>query len=161
MIAINMVYRSWQNDVTKRTYCNVICIIALQPLQLLFVTVNGRHGRPFHSRTETPWDPLQKTLQRTTTLQIAVCRTKAVSTPESDESNVSNAGGRCRVYCRLYARYVDTCVLEHDGFGGGGVMVWGVITDNFNSCWTEPSLPRGMLTKCLVCCSTINAGSHI
>lgn len=105
----------------------------------------GRHGRPFHPRTDSRLMKRHeirsrrpnKGLQRYR-LQCAglkpIQRQNWTQVVFSDESNVSNAGGRCRVYCRLYARYVDTCVLEHDGFGGGGVMVWGVITDNFNSC---------------------------
>lgn len=53
----------------------------------------------------------------------------------SDESrfNLSNADGRIRVYRRRHERYVDNCVLEHNRYGGGSVMVWGAINHRFKS----------------------------
>ena len=32
--------------------------------------------------------------------------------------------GRSRMYRRHNERYATNCVLEHDRFGGGGVVVW-------------------------------------
>ncbi len=48
----------------------------------------------------------------------------------SDESkfNVSNADGRKLVYRRRGERYADCCVLEHNGWGEGSVMVWAGIS---------------------------------
>lgn len=48
----------------------------------------------------------------------------------SDESkfNVSEADGRKRVWRRRGERYDDNCVIEHNRWGGGGVMVWGGIS---------------------------------
>ena len=53
----------------------------------------------------------------------------------SDESrfNLSHADGRQRVYRRRKERYAENCVIQHDKFGGGGVMVWGAINHNFRS----------------------------
>ena len=53
----------------------------------------------------------------------------------SDESrfNLSNADGHIRIYRRRYERYADNCVMEHNRFGGGGVMVWASINHNFKS----------------------------
>ena len=55
----------------------------------------------------------------------------------SDESrfNLSLADGRVRIYRRQYERFADNCVLEHNRFGGGGVMVWAAINHTF-----EPEL---------------------
>ena len=46
----------------------------------------------------------------------------------SDESrfNLFNADGRVRVYRRRNERYADNCVIEHERYGGGSVMVWGL-----------------------------------
>ena len=53
----------------------------------------------------------------------------------SDESRFSlhRADGRKRVYWRKGERYADACVIEHDRFGGGSVMVWGSIAYGFKS----------------------------
>ena len=53
----------------------------------------------------------------------------------SDESrfNLSQADGRQRVYRRRGERYAANCVVQHDKFGGGGVMVWVAINHNFIS----------------------------
>lgn len=53
----------------------------------------------------------------------------------SDESRfrVSRADGRVRLYRRLGERYNANCVFEHDRFGGGSVMVWGAINEDFRS----------------------------
>lgn len=50
----------------------------------------------------------------------------------TDESRftVRHADGRTRVYRRVHERYTDPCVLRHDRFGGGSVMVWGGIATN-------------------------------
>ena len=47
----------------------------------------------------------------------------------SDESrfNLFRADGRQRVYRRRGERHSDVCVRQVDRFGGGSVMVWGVI----------------------------------
>lgn len=53
----------------------------------------------------------------------------------SDEShfNLSCADRRVRVYHRQNERYTRNCVLEHDRFGGGGVMVWATINHTFRT----------------------------
>lgn len=53
----------------------------------------------------------------------------------SDESrfNVSFADGRVRIYRRRNERYANNCVLEHDRFGGGSVMVWAAINHTFKT----------------------------
>ena len=53
----------------------------------------------------------------------------------SDESkfNLSHADGRLRIYRRRHERFAANCVIQHDRFGGGGVMVWGAINHNFKS----------------------------
>ena len=53
----------------------------------------------------------------------------------SDESrfNLSNADGRIRVYRRRHERYANNCVLQHNRYGGGGVMVWAAINHRFKS----------------------------
>jgi len=53
----------------------------------------------------------------------------------SDESrfNLWNADGRIRVYRRRHERYANNCVLEHNRYGGGGVMVWAAINHRFKS----------------------------
>ena len=50
----------------------------------------------------------------------------------TDESRFTlrHADGRVRVYRRSGERYSDPCVLRHDRFGGGSVMVWGGIARN-------------------------------
>ena len=47
----------------------------------------------------------------------------------SDESrfNRSHRDGRIRVFRRRGERFADNCLIERDRFGGGSVMVWGVI----------------------------------
>ena len=47
----------------------------------------------------------------------------------SDESrfNLNHHGGRIRVFRRRGERFADKCLIERDRFGGGSVMVWGVI----------------------------------
>ena len=63
----------------------------------------------------------------------------------SDESrfNLSNADGRIRIYRRRHERYADNCVLEHNRFRGGGVMVWAAINHTFKS---ELVIVNGNLT---------------
>ena len=53
----------------------------------------------------------------------------------TDESkfNVSNADGRQRIYRRRNERYADCCVVEHNRFGGGSVMVWAGISADFKT----------------------------
>ena len=53
----------------------------------------------------------------------------------SDESrfNLYHTDGRQRVYRRRGERFCDNTVIEHDRFGGGGVMVWGAINHNLRS----------------------------
>ena len=53
----------------------------------------------------------------------------------SDESrfNLYHTDGRQRVYRRRGERFCDNTVIQHDRFGGGGVMVWGAINHNFKS----------------------------
>ena len=53
----------------------------------------------------------------------------------SDESRFSlhRADGRKRVYRRKGERYADACVIEHDRFGGGSVMVSESIAYGFKS----------------------------
>lgn len=48
----------------------------------------------------------------------------------TDESRFTlfRADGRQRVYRRRGERFADACVLEHDRFGGGSVMVWAGIS---------------------------------
>lgn len=48
----------------------------------------------------------------------------------SDESRFTllHSDGRARVYRRQNERFADSCVQEHDRFGGGSVMIWGGIT---------------------------------
>ena len=47
----------------------------------------------------------------------------------SDESRflLFRSDRRRRVYRRRGERFVDSCVIERDRYGGGGVMVWGGI----------------------------------
>jgi hypothetical protein len=49
----------------------------------------------------------------------------------SDESkfNLKFSDGRVRIYRRRRERFADRCVKQTDRFGGGGVMVWGGISD--------------------------------
>ena len=51
----------------------------------------------------------------------------------SDESRFSLCFADCRVrlYRRLHERYPDGCVVERDKFGGGSVMVWSAINNDF------------------------------
>ena len=53
----------------------------------------------------------------------------------SDESrfNLFNADGRRRVFRRCNERYSNTCIVEHERYGGGSVMVWGAINYAFKS----------------------------
>ena len=53
----------------------------------------------------------------------------------SDESrfNLFNVDGRRRVFRRRNERYSNTCIVEHERYGGGSVMVWGAINYAFNS----------------------------
>ncbi|MEW8547198.1 MAG: transposase [Candidatus Thiodiazotropha sp.] len=53
----------------------------------------------------------------------------------SDESrfNVSMVDGRKRVWRRRGERYADACVLEHDRWGGGSVLVWAGISSNYRT----------------------------
>ena len=48
----------------------------------------------------------------------------------SDESRylLYRADGRQRVYRCDGQRYCDNCLVEHDQFGGGGLMVWAGIS---------------------------------
>ena len=48
----------------------------------------------------------------------------------SDESRylLYRADGRQRVYRRNGERYRDNCLVEHDRFGGGALIVWAGIT---------------------------------
>lgn len=68
----------------------------------------------------------------------------------SDESrfNLFHADGRFRVYRRRNERFADNCVLEHDRFGGGGVMVWAAINFNFKS-------------QLIICNGNLNAERYI
>jgi hypothetical protein len=49
----------------------------------------------------------------------------------SDESkfNLKFSDGGVRIYRRRRERFADRCVKQTDRFGGGGVMVWGGISD--------------------------------
>ena len=51
----------------------------------------------------------------------------------SDESrfNLSHADGRVRVYRRRNERFAPNCILQHNHYGGGGVMVWAAINQHF------------------------------
>ena len=53
----------------------------------------------------------------------------------SDESrfNLSNIDGHIRVYRRRHECYANNCVLQHNRYGGGGVMVWATINHRFKS----------------------------
>ena len=53
----------------------------------------------------------------------------------SDESRflLFRHDGRCRVYCRRGERNAAPCVVQQDLFGGGGIMVWGVIGHGWRS----------------------------
>ena len=63
----------------------------------------------------------------------------------SDESrfNLWNANGRIRVYRRRHEHYVDSCVVENNLYGGGGVMVWAAINYRFK---TQLVVCQGNLT---------------
>src|ERR1700729_668692 len=51
----------------------------------------------------------------------------------SDESRfvLERHDGRIRVYIRPLERYAHNCIREALNFGGGSIMVWGGITENF------------------------------
>ena len=68
----------------------------------------------------------------------------------SDESRfyLLNSDGRCRVFRRQNERLSDNCIVEHDRFGGGSVMVWGAINYGFNS-------------ELIICQDNLNANSYI
>ena len=53
----------------------------------------------------------------------------------NDESRLklSNADGRVRVYWRRNERFASNCVLQHNRYGGGGVMVWATINQHFKT----------------------------
>jgi len=53
----------------------------------------------------------------------------------SDESrfNLDFNDGRVRVHRRVSERYMEACIIEHDRYGGGGIMVWGAICANDRS----------------------------
>ena len=45
--------------------------------------------------------------------------------------NLSFAEGNKRIYRRRGERFAKCCVLEHNQWGGGGIMVWaGISTDH-------------------------------
>ena len=50
----------------------------------------------------------------------------------TDESrfHLDSSNDRSRIYRRVGERYADACVIQHQSFGGGSVMVWGGITAN-------------------------------
>lgn len=53
----------------------------------------------------------------------------------SDESRfvLERHDGRIRVYRRPHERYAHNCIREALNFGGGSIMVWGGITENFRT----------------------------
>ena len=48
----------------------------------------------------------------------------------TDESRflLRRSDGRVRVFSRRRERFSDNCVIRHDRYGGGSVMVWAGIT---------------------------------
>ena len=53
----------------------------------------------------------------------------------TDESvfRLSLADGRTRVWRRKIERFADFNIIESDSYGGGSVMVWAGISNNFNT----------------------------
>ena len=53
----------------------------------------------------------------------------------SDESRfvLERHDGRIRVYRRPHERYAHNCIRDALKFGGGSIMVWGGITENFRT----------------------------
>ena len=53
----------------------------------------------------------------------------------TDESvfRLSRAGGRIRVWRRKNERFADCNIIERDPYGGGSVILWADISNNFKT----------------------------
>ena len=83
-----------------------------------------------------PWTSPYATSSSTTSyLGPQLSRSALANVVLSDESrfNLANADGLIRVYRRRHERYANNCVLQHNNYGGGGVMVWAAINHRFKS----------------------------